>query len=172
MMECTPSPPLESSLPWRLGLQPHGTHLMENFICLHCTCHPLFPCQAPGCRVELTSLPLACPHPHPCRHPPASCTLQQPNELKRQSRPWLLIKITFHFLQINPTQNKSGAFWAQPLLWLFNHNILVGPRKLWWLLSSNLWYTCLADDVTARYFLLWHSTNANRCISHDLNPDK
>lgn len=84
--------------------------------------------------------------------------LRQPNELKRQSQARLLITITFHFLQINPAQNKSETFWAQPLLWLFNHNILVGPRILWWWLSSNLWYTCLADDVTARCFLLWQYT--------------
>lgn len=67
--------------------------------------------------------------PVPLR-PAASCTLWQPNELKRQSQPRLLITVTFHFLQINPAQNKSGAFWAQPLLRVFNHNILVGPRLL------------------------------------------
>ena len=81
-------------------------------------------------------LPLSSPralcgaqHPVPL-HPAASCTLWQPNELKRQSQPRLLITVTFHFLQINPAQNKSGAFWAQPSWWMFNHNILVGPRIL------------------------------------------
>ena len=65
VMECTPPPPLRA-LPWRRGLQLRGSHLMEDFIHLLCPCHPLFPCQAPGCCVELTSLPLACPPPPDC----------------------------------------------------------------------------------------------------------
>lgn len=137
MIECT----LLRALPWRRGLQLYGNYLMEDFIHLLCTCHPLFLCQAPGCCVELMSLSPSTLLP--------SCTLWQPNEWKRQSQPGLLITFTFHFLQINPAQNKSGAFWAQSLLWMCNHNILVGPRILRWLLSSNLWHTCLVNDVTA-----------------------
>jgi hypothetical protein len=157
MIECT----LLRVLPWRLGLQLLRSYLMEDFIHLLCTCHPLLPCQAPGCSVELISFSPACLLPPP---PTASCTLWQPNELKTQSQPGLLITITFHFLQINPAQNKSRTFWAQPLLWMFNHNILVGPRLFRWLLSSNLWYTCLVDDVTAYcccafllHLFMWYS---------------
>lgn len=132
------------ALPWRLGLQLHGSYLIEDLIYVLCTCHPPSLVQPQGGVWNLG----ASAEPAPL-HPAASCTLQQPNELKRQSQPKLLITITFHFLQINPAQNKSRAFWTQPLLWMFNHNILVGLRILWWLLSSNLWYPCLADDVTA-----------------------
>lgn len=94
--------------------------------CALCTCHcPSFihPPVMRGTHEPPLSL-----HPP---HPTASCTLQQPNECKRQGQPRLLITITFHFLQTNPTQNKSRAFWTQSLLWMFNHNILVGPRILW-----------------------------------------
>lgn len=42
-------------------------------------------------------------------HPTALRTLWQPNELKRQSQPRLLITITFHFLQTKPcSEQKRG----------------------------------------------------------------